>query len=119
MLCGSSRTMVSRSAASSPTRMRHSPALTPSRMIVAACAAVSGASSRKASARCTIARRRSSSLAPLVSMPARSIRARTCDICSALSSFGSRPRMRPELMAMPVPICPGITTDAGGAVRST
>ena len=51
---GSSRTASSRRWASSPTRIRHSPARTPSRMIVAAWAADVGALSRKPSAMATI-----------------------------------------------------------------
>ena len=60
--------------------------------IVAACAAVVGALSRNPSAIATIRLRRSSSEAPVTSMPRVPSRSRTSATCSSLSSLGSRPR---------------------------
>ena len=109
---GSLRTSSSIVWASSPTRMRHSPRLTASRITVAADAADMGALSRNASAFICSRTRRSSSLAPLASMPVRARRSRTRTSCSAVISLGSLPWSLAELMAMLVLMWPGMTTDA-------
>jgi len=77
--------------ASGPTRMRHWSALTPLRMIVAASAALVGASSRKRRSRSAIILRMSSSDRLVTSRPIEAMRALACAICLALISSDRLP----------------------------
>ena len=92
--------------------MRQSPCCTLSKMNVAASAADIGALSLKDSPPAIMSTRKSSSLNALVSMPPLAMRSRAFSNFSALISLGSLPSNFPELIAIDVPMWPGITTDA-------
>ena len=110
------RTAASIILASSPTRIRQAPDRTPSRMMVAASAALTGALSRKSAFARTSIWRRSSDDAPSATRPApisaacatRGITSSTW--ASLICSGAGRPRARKLFATMSVPTCPGITT---------
>jgi hypothetical protein len=87
-------------------------ALTSSRMIFAASAALVGASVTNRRARSTCMRSMSASEYFDASRPIEVSRVRICAICAAFSPSASVwVCTLSELSRMPVPICPGMTTD--------
>ncbi len=109
------RTALSIFLASSPMRIRQAPDLTPSRMMVAASAALTGALSRKPAFASASMWRSSSADVPSASTPARISSAcvsrgiSSSTWASLISSGAGKPRARRLLATMSVPTCPGST----------